>query len=230
MSHQVASHQDTWRVFRIMSEFVDGFETLGSIGPRVAIFGSARTRKSNKYYRMAEKLAGELVKHGFAVVTGGGPGIMEAANRGAAKAGGTSVGLNIELPHEQKPNKYANVMLHFHYFFCRKVMFVKDCLGFVVFPGGFGTLDELAEALTLIQTGRIRQFPVVLVGSKYWSGFIRWLKGTMLKEGNISKEDLDIFRVKDSVKDIIEAITVCYKDRRFFEPPSRCKEWHGLRV
>jgi len=209
--------KDTWRVFRIMSEFVEGYETLAKIGPRVSIFGSARTKRRSKYYRLAEHVARDLVKAGFAVVTGGGPGIMEAANKGAAEAGGMSIGLNIELPHEQKPNPYANLPISFHYFFSRKVMFVKDCLGFIIFPGGFGTMDELMESLTLIQTHRTQQFPVVLVGSSYWGGYLRWLKGTMLKEKCISPEDLDLFRIKDDPDDIVGAIVKCYEDRRFLQ-------------
>ncbi|MEW6359710.1 MAG: TIGR00730 family Rossman fold protein [Planctomycetota bacterium] len=214
--------KDTWRVFRIMSEFVEGYETLARVGPRVSIFGSARTKRGSKYYRMAERVARELVRAGFAVITGGGPGIMEAANKGAAEAGGVSVGLNIELPHEQMPNDYANVPISFHYFFARKVMFVKDCLGFIIFPGGFGTMDELMESLTLIQTGRMQQFPVVLVGSSYWRGLAHWLKETMLKEKCISPEDFDLFRIKDDPKEIVDAIVTCYEDRRFFKtgPPS----------
>ncbi|NOZ21288.1 MAG: TIGR00730 family Rossman fold protein [Planctomycetes bacterium] len=214
--------KDTWRVFRIMSEFVEGYETLGKVGPRVSIFGSARTKRRSKYYRLAERVARGLVKAGFAVVTGGGSGIMEAANKGAAEAGGISVGLNIELPHEQRPNPYANVPISFHYFFARKVMFVKDSLGFIIFPGGFGTMDELMESLTLIQTGRTQQFPVVLVGSSYWRGFVQWIKGAMLKEKCISPRDLDLFRIKDDPKEIVDAIARCYEDRRFFRtgPPS----------
>ena len=209
--------RDTWRVFRIMSEFVEGYETLAQIGPRVSIFGSARTPRRSKYYRLAERVSRDLAKAGFAVVTGGGPGIMEAANKGAAEAGGISVGLNIELPHEQKHNPYANVPISFHYFFARKVMFVKDSLGFIIFPGGFGTMDELMESLTLVQTRRTQQFPVVLVGTTYWKGYVRWLKNTMLKEKCISPEDLDLFRVKDDAEDIVDSIVKCYEDRRFLK-------------
>jgi len=222
--------QDTWRIFRIMSEFVEGFETLANIGPRVSIFGSAREKRSGRYYKLAEKVAAELVKMGFAVITGGGPGIMEAANRGAAKAGGTSIGLNIELPHEQKPNRYANILINFHYFFCRKVMFVKECLGFIIFPGGFGTMDELTEALTLIQTERIRQFPVILVGSEYWNGLVKWMKNAMLKRNYIKKQDLELFRVKDEVEDIVGAIKQCYEDRRFFITKPYFRDWRGIHV
>ena len=215
--------RDTWRVFRIMSEFVEGYETLAKVGPRVSIFGSARTKRRSKYYRLAERVARDLVKAGFAVVTGGGPGIMEAANKGAAEAGGISVGLNIQLPHEQEANRYANVPISFHYFFARKVMFVKDCLGFIIFPGGFGTMDELMESLTLIQTARTQQFPIVLVGSAYWRGLVRWLKNTMLKEKCISARDLDLFRIKDDPVDIVDSIVACYEDRRFLKEDSSAR-------
>src|SRR5271168_1275637 len=169
-------HEDPWRIFRIMAEFVDSFQTMSQVGPAVTIFGSARTRSADKYYRAAQEIAKELAKHNLAVVTGGGPGIMEAANKGAAHAAGKSVGLNIELPHEQAGNRFANVPIHFHYFFSRKVCFVKYSLGFVFMPGGFGTLDELFEVATLVQTQRIPEFPLILFGSDHWKGLLAWMK------------------------------------------------------
>ncbi|RMG56987.1 MAG: TIGR00730 family Rossman fold protein [Deltaproteobacteria bacterium] len=203
---------ETWRVFRIMSEFVEGFEALRNIGPAVSIFGSARLGKTSKYYQKTMKIAELLAKRGFAVISGGGPGIMEAANRGAARAKGISIGLNIELPLEQKPNRYQNKSLHFKHFFARKVMFVKYAVGYVIMPGGFGTLDEFFEALTLIQTQKISHFPVVVVGSDYWKGLIRWMKTTMVKEGTISKEDLDLFHMTDDPEKVVEIIEDFYRD------------------
>lgn len=194
-----ALNADTWRVFRIMSEFVTGFDTLAGLPPAVSLFGSARTRPGDEYYAIAEQLAGRLVERGFAVITGGGPGIMEAANKGALQAGGISVGLNIELPFEQKENDYVNVPLSFNYFFARKTMFVKYAEGFVVFPGGFGTLDELFEALTLIQTGKLKHFPVVLFGSAFWGGMIEWIRRAMLSEAKIGPADLRLLTVTDSI-------------------------------
>ncbi len=199
--------KESWRLFRILSEFVEGFEVLPEVAPAVNIFGSARTKPDDKYYKFTEELASELAKQGFSVITGGGPGIMEAANKGASAAGGTSVGLNIELPLEQKPNDYANIKLNFRYFFCRKVMFVKYAMAYIVLPGGFGTLDELFEALTLIQTDRIKPFPVILVGKEYWAGLIDWIKERVEKEGKISKDDMDIFKVEDDIESIIKIIT-----------------------
>ena len=194
--------QETWRMFRIMAEFVDGFETMGRIGQAISIFGSARTQPNAPHYQNAEKLAARLVDHGFAVITGGGPGIMEAANRGAYNAGGTSIGLNITLPHEQEANPYQNVSIEFHYFFVRKVMFVKYCLGMVCFPGGFGTLDEYFEAMTLIQTGKSARYPVVLFDSKFWSPLVGFFKKTLLEDYKaISESDLDLFKVTDDVEE-----------------------------
>ncbi len=210
--------QDPWRVFRIMSEFVEGFETLSRLSPAISIFGSARTRRNSPYYRMAERIAHDLAKKGFAVITGGGPGIMEAANKGAAAAGGQSVGLNIILPHEQRPNRYANIPLHFRYFFSRRVMFVKYCYGFVVFPGGYGTLDEFYESITLIQTARIHRFPIFLVGRKFWSGLIRWMRRTLLKERMISPADLQLFKVSDDPEYIVNTIKALYEDHSFIQP------------
>ena len=198
--------KDTWRIFLIMAEFVEGFEVMPEVFPAVTIFGSARSRPNTLWYKEAEKTAQLLVQSGFNVISGGGPGIMEAANKGAATAGGKSVGLHIQLPKEQKPNKYANVLLDFKYFFIRKVMFVKYAVAYIIMPGGFGTLDELFESLTLIQTHRIKSFPVILMGSKYWNGLIDWIKGTMLNEKNISKSDLDIFRVVDTPEEAVNII------------------------
>ena len=193
------TQEDTWRVFRIMSEFVEGFQDLAHIEPAIAVFGSARSKPASRDYRTTYRLAKALAAEGFTVVTGGGPGLMEAANRGATEAGGLSVGLNIDLPNEQKPNPYARVQMNFRYFFCRKVMFVKYASGFVIMPGGFGTLDELFESLTLIQTRRIKPFPVVLMGVRYWTPLVKWLRATMLGAGYIDAEDLDLFTVTDNV-------------------------------
>ncbi len=190
--------QDLWRIFRVMAEFTEGFEELASVGPAVSIFGSARTTADENYYKLAVLTAAELVKHGFAVITGGGGGIMEAANKGAADAGGQSIGLNIELPMEQIPNDYQNLSLHFRYFFIRKVMFLKYAHGFIVFPGGYGTMDEFFESLVLIQTFKQASFPVVLMCSEYWDGLIKWIKTTMLRDhGYISPEDIDVFTMAD---------------------------------
>lgn len=197
---------DTWRVFRIMGEFVAGFDTLATLGPAVTIFGSARVKADNAQYQAAVEVARLLGEAGFAVISGGGPGIMEAANQGAVEAGTESVGLNIELPFEQGMNRFVEIPIDFHYFFVRKTMFVKYAQGFVIFPGGFGTMDELFEALTLIQTGKIQNFPVVLYDSAYWDGLLSWLRETMLEEGKIAQEDLDLLVVTDSpaeVRDII---------------------------
>ena len=193
--------KDLWRIFRVMAEFTEGFEELASVGPAVSIFGSARSLSSDRYYKLAEQTASELAKAGFAIITGGGGGIMEAANKGAAEAGGKSIGLNIELPMEQIPNEFQNVSLDFRYFFVRKVMFLKYAHGFIVFPGGFGTMDELFESLVLIQTLKQAFFPVVLMGSDYWDGLIQWMKQAMLKDhAFISPEDMDVFTVVDDPK------------------------------
>jgi uncharacterized protein (TIGR00730 family) len=199
-------HTDTWRVFRIMGEFVQGFEDLAHITNGVAIFGSARTPADDPEYQAAQETAVLLAKAGYSVITGGGPGIMEAANRGAFEAGGTSVGCNIELPHEQSSNKYLTLSLKFKYFFVRKMMFVKYSNAFVIFPGGFGTLDELFEALTLIQTRKIHDFPVVLYGSSYWQPMLEWLRGPMLKEAKIVEEDFRRLHVTDSPAEIVEIV------------------------
>ncbi|MEY2427590.1 MAG: hypothetical protein QOJ40_475 [Verrucomicrobiota bacterium] len=209
--------EDPWRIFRIMAEFVDSFETLSQVGPGVTVFGSARMLPANPYYQSAVELAKGLAKNKLAIITGGGPGIMEAANKGAALAKGKSVGLNIELPHEQKGNRYANIPIHFHYFFSRKVCFVKYSIGFVFMPGGFGTLDEFYEVLTLVQTGRIPGFPLILFGRQYWKGLIRWMKEQMLDQSAfISPGDLDLFAVTDDPQ---EAIDIILEYKRRVGPP-----------
>jgi len=206
--------KDTWSIFRIMAEFTDGFHTMSQVGPCVSIFGSARTKPEHPDYKMAVKVAENVVKAGFGVITGGGPGIMEAANLGATNAGGVSVGLGIDLPFEQGLNEYidSDKELEFNYFFVRKVMFVKYAQGFIVLPGGFGTLDELFEALTLIQTKKAKHFPVVLLGSEYWAGLLDWIKATLLKEGRISEKDLDLFSISDDPDEAVEIIKTFYKE------------------
>jgi len=198
--------KDSWRMFHIIAEFVEGFEALGDCPPSVSIFGSARARPDDEEYQKAEQVAQLLVESGFGVITGGGPGVMEAANKGAALAGGKSIGLNIQLPNEQEPNPYSNLSLSFRYFFVRKVMFVKYAVAYVIFPGGFGTMDELFESVTLIQTEKIKPFPVILVGSEYWKGLLDWLKTVVLKEEIISSSDLDIFQVVDDPSEILKII------------------------
>lgn len=203
---------DSWQVFRVLAEFVEGFEKLSKIGPCVTIFGSARTKDGHPFYALAEDLAHKLTKEGYGIITGGGPGIMEAANKGAQRAGGKSVGLNIELPFEQKPNDFidADKLINFNYFFVRKLMFVKYAQGFIVLPGGFGTMDELFEAITLIQTGKIGRFPIVLIGSKYWSGLLEWMKDTLINEKTIDEEDLKLFRVYDTADETVKYINEFY--------------------
>ena len=200
------SVEESWRIFRIMAEFVDATETLSKLKQSVTIFGSARVRSDDPYYEKSEYLARRLAENGFSVITGGGPGIMEAANKGAAAAGGKSVGMNIRLPYEQKPNPYANIVIEYKYFFIRKVMFVKYAVAYVIMPGGFGTMDELFEALTLIQTKRIKGFPVILMGSEYWRGLIDWLKNTMLQNDKIEPGDLDIIQVIDDPDEVVKHI------------------------
>jgi len=200
------SIEESWRIFRIMAEFVDAFETLAGVGNAVSIFGSARTSPDDPYYRKTELLARLLAEKGFGVITGGGPGIMEAANKGAAEAGGKSVGMNIRLPHEQKPNPYATISIDYKYFFIRKVMFVKYAMAYVILPGGFGTMDELFEAVTLIQTKRIKPFPVILMGSEYWGGLVDWIRQVMLRDGKISPEDLDFLQVIDDPEAVVRYI------------------------
>ncbi|APG59241.1 TIGR00730 family Rossman fold protein [Christiangramia salexigens] len=206
---------DSWAIFKIMGEFVNGYEKLSQIGPCVSIFGSARTKPDMKYYKLAEKVAKKIVDHGYGVITGGGPGIMEAGNKGAHLAGGTSVGLNIELPFEQHDNPYIDndKSLDFDYFFVRKVMFVKYSQGFVVMPGGFGTLDELFEAITLIQTHKIDKFPIILVGSEFWRGLVDWIKKTLLDSfQNISAADIDLVQVVDTEDEVIEILDQFYDE------------------
>ncbi len=206
--------QDSWQIFKIMSEFVEGFERLSKIGPCVSIFGSARTKPENKYYKLAEELAYQLTLNKYGVITGGGGGIMEAGNKGANRGGGKSVGLNIQLPFEQQANKFIDKdkIINFDYFFVRKVMFIKYAQGFVVLPGGFGTLDEMFEALTLIQTHKSGNFPVILVGKKFWDGLLKWIKEMLLEEeGNISPEDMDLIKIVDSPNEAVEHINDFYK-------------------
>lgn len=206
---------DSWAIFKIMGEFVNGYEKLSQIGPCVSIFGSARTKPDMKYYKLAERVAKKIVDHGYGVITGGGPGIMEAGNKGAHLAGGTSVGLNIELPFEQHDNPYidSDKSLDFDYFFVRKVMFVKYSQGFVVMPGGFGTLDELFEAITLIQTHKIDKFPIILVGSEFWGGLVDWIKTTLLDSfNNISEADIDLVQVVDTEDEVLEILDKFYEE------------------
>ncbi len=204
---------DSWAIFKIMGEFVNGFEKMSAIGPCVTIFGSARTKPGDVYYELAVMIAKRVAQAGYGIITGGGPGIMEAGNKGAHLAGGTSVGLNIDLPFEQHDNPYIDndKSLDFDYFFVRKVMFVKYSQGFVVMPGGFGTLDELFEAITLIQTNKIGRFPIILVGSDFWAGLMDWIKNTMLEAKNISPEDLDLVKTADSAEEVVEIIDAFYK-------------------
>ena len=206
--------EDPWRIFRIMAEFVDGFEELKDIGPAVSIFGSSRIHNAHSYYKAAEKTAELLVKAGYAVITGGGPSIMEAGNKGASKAKGQSIGLNIDLPFEQKANDYINHLINFHYFFCRKVCFVKYAKAFVIFPGGYGTLDELSESITLIQTKRMDKFPVILYGSQYWKGLLDWFKGSVLKEDCIDPLDLNIIQTADKPQEVVAIIKKFYAKKK----------------
>lgn len=203
---------DSWALFKIMSEFVEGYETLSAIGPCISIFGSARTQEGDSNYQLTVAIAEAIAESGYGVISGGGPGIMEAANRGAQKAGGTSVGLNIELPFEQQSNPYIDQdkLINFQYFFVRKVMFVKYAQGFIVMPGGVGTLDELFEAYTLIQTDKVSKFPIILVGRDYWGGLIDWIKETVLKEKNISPEDLDLFELVDTKDEVMDCLNRFY--------------------
>ena len=210
MEKEDFTREDPWRIFRIMSEFVEGFEVLSKLDKAVSIFGSARTKPDDLHYKLGEEVAYYMAKAGYAVITGGGPGLMEAANKGAKRAGGHSIGLNIHLPCEQKPNQYIDTLLDFRYFFIRKVMFVKYAKAFVILPGGYGTLDEFFEAISLIQTERISKFPVVLFNSRYWEGLLDWLKNVTLKHGNISKSDLSIFTLVDEPKEAAEAVKKFY--------------------
>jgi hypothetical protein len=208
---------EAWRIFRIMAEFVDGFEALAELGRAVTIFGSARTRPEDPYYKHAERTARLLAKAGFAVITGGGPGIMEAANKGAIEAGGQSVGCNISLPHEQESNRYQTIDLDFHYFYARKVMFVKYADAFICFPGGYGTLDEFFETITLIQTGKVEAFPIILFGSDYWNGLAEWMTRT-LQPHFVDRDDLEIFRIVDTPAEALAAVKQGVK-RHWWRPP-----------
>ncbi|TWT41814.1 LOG family protein ORF6 in fasciation locus [Phycisphaerae bacterium RAS1] len=211
ISYRTAA-EETWRLFRIMAEFVEGFEALSNLGPAVSVFGSARTLPDSPYYQQAVKLSAALVKSGFGVITGGGPGIMEAANRGASEAGGTSVGLNIWLPLEQQANPFQNVSLEFHYFFVRKVMFVKYAIAFVCFPGGFGTMDEFFESMTLVQTGKIRTMKILLIGREFWEPLAAWMKSCVLERHKaISPNDLDLFHITDDIDDAVSVIARHYE-------------------
>lgn len=202
--------EDPWRIFRIMSEFVDGFEELSDVKEAVSIFGSARTVRTNRYYKIAEETASRLVRNGYAVITGAGAGIMEAGNKGAKKARGDSIGLNILIPIQQKENKYVTRSLEFKYFFCRKVMFAKYSKALVAFPGGFGTLDEFFEILTLVQTKRMEPLPIILVGSEFWKGMIHWMKKTLVSYGTVDKPELDLFSLVDTPKEVVAAINNFY--------------------
>jgi hypothetical protein len=204
---------DSWQIFRMMSEFVHGFDTLAKVGPCISIFGSARTKPGHKYYKLATEIAFQLTRHGYGIITGGGPGIMEAANKGAQAGGGRSVGLEIELPHEQKDNPFVDrdKLLRFDYFFVRKVMFMKYAQGFVVLPGGFGTLDELFEAITLIQTNKVENFPIIMVGKKYWEPMLDWIKNTVIEqEKNADEKDLALFHVVETSDEVVEIINEFY--------------------
>jgi uncharacterized protein (TIGR00730 family) len=206
--------KDTWSVFKIMGEFVEGFETLRSVWPSVSVFGSARSGRNHIYYQDAVRISQALSEAGFSIITGGGPGVMEAANLGASRGEGRSIGLNIKLPFEQEPNRFADIVIHFNYFFARKVMFVKYACGFVALPGGFGTLDEVFEALTLKQTRKIHDFPVILFGTAYWEGLLDWFTEQLLANKMISKRDLKLFTVTDDVDEVVETIRRHYNRRR----------------
>ncbi len=216
--------KDTWSVFKIMGEFVEGFETLRTVWPSVSVFGSARVGRNHIYYQDAVDVSQALSEAGFSIITGGGPGIMEAANLGASRGEGRSIGLNIKLPYEQKPNRFADTVIHFSYFFARKVMFVKYACGFVVLPGGFGTLDEVFEALTLKQTRKIHDFPVILFGTAYWAGLVDWIHDQLLADRMIAKRDLKLFTVTDDVNEVVETIRRHYNRRRRSERPSDGRE------
>jgi uncharacterized protein (TIGR00730 family) len=216
------THTDTWRVLRIMGEFIEGFDTLAGIDKAVTIFGSARTPPDDPYYVAAEQLAYRLARCGFGVITGGGPGIMEAGNRGAQRGGGRSIGCNIELPFEQKPNPYIDTLISFRYFLVRRTMFIKYSSAFIIFPGGFGTLDEMFEALTLIQTGKIYHFPVVLFGRAYWSGLVEWMRGPLLAEGKIARADLELMTITDDIGEVVRLlVAACTAQERRIRRRSR---------
>lgn len=213
----INSHEDLWRIFRIMAEFVEGFETMAKVKPSIVVFGSARTKENDKYYKLAEKVSALLVEKGFGITTGGGPGIMEAANKGAYSADGSSSGINIELPHEQSANKFidSDKLLNFRYFFTRKVMFTKYAQGYVLLPGGFGTLDELFEVLTLIQTKKTTLFPVVLLGSEYWNKVKEWIDDNLLRNGYISPADMKLFSITDTPEEAVKIICEFHKGKKF---------------
>ena len=211
-------HADPWRVLRIQAEFVEGFGALAELGPAISVFGSARTQPADPAYAVAEEAGRKLAEAGFAVITGGGPGVMEAANKGASEAGGVSVGLGIELPFESGLNPWVDVGINFRYFFARKTMFVKYAQGFVVLPGGFGTFDELFEALTLVQTQKVTSFPIVLMGTSYWAGLVDWIRGTVLAEGKISEHDLEMFRLTDDVEEAVEVMVEARRHRQSSAP------------
>jgi len=215
MERQQYRSMESWRIFRIMAEFVDALEQLRDVQPAVSIFGSARTKPSSKYYQMARKLAARMSRDGFSVISGGGPGIMEAANRGARDARGRSIGLNIELPMEQDPNKFQDISVSFRYFFVRKFMFVKYASAYVIFPGGFGTMDELFESLTLIQTDKIKAFPVVLIGSEFWGGLLDFIRDTMIVEGTVSPKDMDLLYLTDDIDEAAEIVRSSYDEKSF---------------
>ncbi len=220
---------ETWRVFRIQSELVEGFETLNDLGPAVTIFGSARLKPGNKYYDDAVTVARKLTDDGFAIITGGGPGIMEGANRGAKKGKAHSVGLNIEIPSEQVPNKYQDISLSFRYFFIRKLMFVKYAIAYIIFPGGFGTMDELFEALTLVQTKRIKSFPIILYGSEYWEGLIDWMKKTLIAQGTIERDDFALFSLVDKPEEVRFLINEHFRVFADLRPKMKTKKRPGNR-
>jgi uncharacterized protein (TIGR00730 family) len=221
---------ETWRVFRIQSELVEGFETLNDLGPAVTIFGSARLKPGNKYYDDAVTVARKLADDGFAIITGGGPGIMEGANKGAKKGKAHSVGLNIEIPSEQLPNKYQDISLSFRYFFIRKLMFIKYAIAYIIFPGGFGTMDELFEALTLVQTKRIKSFPIILYGSEYWEGLIDWMRKTLIAQGTIDREDFALFSLVDKPEEVRFLINEHFRVFADMRPKMRAKKRPGKRL
>ncbi|MDX1682362.1 MAG: TIGR00730 family Rossman fold protein [Phycisphaeraceae bacterium] len=226
LDHERDMSRETWRMFRILSEFVDGFEVLGEIEPAISVFGSARTPSDDTYYKQAVECGKLLTEAEFSVITGGGPGIMEAANRGAKEADGVSVGLNISLPHEQEPNAYQTHELMFRYFFVRKVMFVKYAKGFIIFPGGYGTMDEFFEAMTLIQTLKVDPFPVVCIGHEFWDGLVDWMRDVMRdRHENIGKKDLDLFRVTDDVAEAVQIVKTCYDEQCWLS--DECEEVTG---
>jgi hypothetical protein len=221
---------ETWRVFRIQSELVEGFETLHDLGPAVTIFGSSRLKPGNRYYDDAVILAKKLADDGFAIITGGGPGIMEGANKGAKKGKAHSVGLNIEIPSEQIPNRYQDISLSFRYFFIRKLMFIKYAIAYIIFPGGFGTMDEFFEALTLVQTKRIKSFPIILYGTEYWEGLIDWMKKTLVEQGTILREDFSLFSLVDKPEEVSFLINEHFRVFTDMRPTMKAKKRSGKRL